>query len=115
MKPLHWHPRAYVDIDDAAAWYARQGGVALELAFVAALESATKHIARHPGIGSNRHAGLLKLQGLQSWPVKGFPHLVFYFEREAHVDVWRLLHAQRDIPAWMAAPDGTPYDGSPSP
>jgi hypothetical protein len=29
---------------------------------------------------------------------------VFYVERDEHVDVWRVLHAQRDIPAWMDEP-----------
>jgi toxin ParE1/3/4 len=28
---------------------------------------------------------------------------VFYVEREDHIDVWRVVHAQRDIPAWMRA------------
>jgi toxin ParE1/3/4 len=30
--------------------------------------------------------------------------LVFYFERADDVDVWRVLHGQRDIPAWMKEP-----------
>ena len=30
-----------------------------------------------------------------------FPYLIFYFERDDCVDVWRVLHGQRDIPAWM--------------
>jgi toxin ParE1/3/4 len=31
---------------------------------------------------------------------------VFYVERPDHIDVWRVLHGQRDIPAWMQEPDG---------
>jgi toxin ParE1/3/4 len=27
-----------------------------------------------------------------------YPHLIFYIERDDHVDVWRVLHGQRDIP-----------------
>ena len=30
---------------------------------------------------------------------------VFYVERDDHIDVWRVLHAQRDIPAWMQEPE----------
>jgi toxin ParE1/3/4 len=30
---------------------------------------------------------------------------VFYVERDDHVDVWRILHGQRDIPAWMQEPE----------
>jgi toxin ParE1/3/4 len=30
---------------------------------------------------------------------------VFYVERPDHMDVWRVLHGQRDIPAWMQEPE----------
>jgi toxin ParE1/3/4 len=30
---------------------------------------------------------------------EGDPYLIFYIDRDDHVDVWRVLHAQRDIPA----------------
>nr|MEA2799523.1 toxin ParE1/3/4 [Phenylobacterium sp.] len=35
-----------------------------------------------------------------------YPYLIFYVERDSHVDVWRLLHAERDIPAWLQEPQG---------
>ena len=34
-----------------------------------------------------------------------YPYLVFYVERSDHVDVWRVLQGQRDIPAWMQDPE----------
>jgi toxin ParE1/3/4 len=43
----------------------------------------------------------LKLQDMRFCPLNGFPYLIFYVERETHVELWRVLHAQRDIPAWM--------------
>jgi len=33
------------------------------------------------------------------WPLKCYPHLVFYVERADHIDVWRVLHGERDIPS----------------
>ena len=33
-----------------------------------------------------------------------FPILIFYVERETEIDVWRVLHDARDIPAWMREP-----------
>jgi toxin ParE1/3/4 len=30
---------------------------------------------------------------------------VFYIEMDDHIDVWRVLHGERDIPAWMHQPD----------
>ena len=41
---------------------------------------------------------------LKTWPLKRYPYLVFYVERDHHVDVWRLLRAERDIPAWLWEP-----------
>ncbi len=101
MKPLHWHPQSRRDADDAAAWYAEQGGLDLELAFTNALETATQQLARHPGIGSTRYADSLKISGLRVWPLKKFPFLVFYVERETQVDGWRVLHGKRDMPTGM--------------
>lgn len=42
--------------------------------------------------------------------VDGFPYLVFYVEQPGHLDVWRVLHARRDIPSWLRDPE-TPVAG----
>ena len=44
----------------------------------------------------------LNLPGLRSWPLTHYPYLVFYLERADHVDVWRVLHGQRDIPGSLS-------------
>ncbi|HEY8332752.1 MAG TPA: type II toxin-antitoxin system RelE/ParE family toxin, partial [Tardiphaga sp.] len=54
-----------------------------------------------PATGSPRYAHELNLPGLRCWPLTRYPYLVFHVERPDHVDVWRVLHAGRDIPAWM--------------
>jgi toxin ParE1/3/4 len=77
------------------------------LGFIDALEQAYVHIGRHPATGSPRYAHELNLPGLRSWSLTRYPHLVFYIEREDHIDVWRVLHGQRDIPAWLGT-DTTP-------
>ncbi len=60
------------------------------------------HIARHPGTGSLRYAHELDLAGLRFWPLRRYPYLVFYFPQPDHIDVWRVLHGARDLPAWLA-------------
>lgn len=75
----------------------------MALRWSGAVESALRHIGTHPKTGFTRHATELKLDGLRCWPVHGFPYLLFYREQEAQVEVARVLHAQRDIPAWMGA------------
>ena len=48
---------------------------------------------------------MLKIPVLRHWPTNKFPHLVYYIEREAQLDIWRVLHAKRDVPAWIGQPD----------
>ncbi len=59
------------------------------------------HISRHPSAGSTRYAFELDLPGLRCWPLARYPYRVFYVERDDHIDVWRILHGARDIPAWL--------------
>ncbi len=89
------------DVDEAIDHYLVEGAAKAALSFVDDLERAYTHIGRQPASGSPRYAHELNLPGLRFWPLTRFPYLVFYFERDDYVDVWRVLHAQRDIPAWM--------------
>ena len=91
------------DIDHAIAYYLGEGAESAALSFIDELEGAYIHISRHPGTGSTRYAHELNLPGLRFWPLTRFPRLVFYFELSDCIDVWRVLHGQRDIPAWMQA------------
>ena len=93
------------DVDEAVAYYLSEGAANAASGFIDALAQAYAHIGRHPATGSPRYAHALNLPGLRFWPLARYPHLVFYIERTDHVDVWRVLHGQRDIPAWMHEPD----------
>ena len=104
-KPVIAREQANRDVDDAVAYYLNQATEAVALGFIDALEQACTHIARHPATGSPRYAHELSLPGLRTWPLTRYPHLVFYVEHPDHIDVWRVLHGQRDIPAWMQEPD----------
>ena len=89
------------DVDQAIDHYLSQASETVALEFVDALERAYAHIARHPSSGSPRYAHQLGLADLRFWRLKRYPYLVFYVERDDHIDVWRVLHEQRDIPVWM--------------
>jgi toxin ParE1/3/4 len=95
---------AGLDVDEAIDHYLSEGAAQAALGFVDDFEKAYIHIGRQPASGSPRYAHELHLPGLRFWPLTRFPYLVFYFERDSHVDVWRVLQAQRDIPAWMNEP-----------
>jgi toxin ParE1/3/4 len=90
-------PAATDDFDDIVDYYLGASGPALTTRFSEALNAAFDLIGRNPGIGSTRLGELGELPGLRAWPVRGFPHLIFYFERADHVDVWRILHGARDL------------------
>ncbi|MBV2149964.1 type II toxin-antitoxin system RelE/ParE family toxin [Sphingobium sp. AS12] len=96
--------QAQRDIEEAIDHYAREAGADIALGFVDALEATYQTIAEHPGIGSPRYAHELDLPGLRHRRLERYPWLVFYAERDDHIDVWRVLDARRDIPAWLGEP-----------
>lgn len=107
MKSKPVIPRALAnrDVDEAIAHYLDQNLESAAWGFIDALEQAYTHISRHAAAGSPRDAHALNLPGLRFWPLTRYPHLVFYIETDDHIDVWRVLHGERDIPAWMHLPD----------
>jgi toxin ParE1/3/4 len=107
MKARPVIPRALAqqDVDEAIGHCLGRQAESVALGFIDALEQACAHIARHPSTGSPRHAHELDLPGLRCWPLKRYPHLVFYVERDGHIDVWRVLHGTKDIPAWLHGGD----------
>jgi toxin ParE1/3/4 len=100
-KPVVPRQAAHRDAEEAIEHYRAEAGGPTALAFIDALESAYHHIARHPGTGSPRYAHELDLAGLRTWRLSRFPHLVFYVELTDRIDVWRVLHGARDIPATL--------------
>lgn len=105
MKPVVPRAQADRDINDAVAYYLNEDSEQAALGFVDALEKAFAHISRHPATGSPRYAHELSLPDLRFWPMSRYPYLIFYVEGTDHIDVWRVLHGQRDIPPWMRDPD----------
>lgn len=104
-KPVVPREQANQDVDDAVAYYLDEGAESVALDFISALERAYTHIGCHPCTGPPSYGHELGLPGLRSWSLSRYPYLVFYVERPNHIDVWRVLHGQRDIPAWMQEPD----------
>jgi len=101
IKPIIPRARANRDVDEAIAGYLGENTPQAALGLANALEYAYSHIARPPAAGSARYALALNLPGLRSWQLKNYPYLAFYVERDNHIDVWRVLHSERDIPAWL--------------
>lgn len=100
-KPVIPRELALRDVEQAVAYYLDEGAPSAALGLIDALEKAYSHISRHPATGSPRYAHELNLPGLRFWPLTRYPHGIFYIEKVDHIDVWRVLHGQRDLPAWL--------------
>jgi toxin ParE1/3/4 len=103
-KPAVRRSQAQKDLAAAAGHYFAEGGSALEIRFIDAVQAALGRLSTHPGIGSPKYAEILSMPGLRVWRMTRFPYLVFYVEREDALDVLRILNEQRDIPARFAGP-----------
>ncbi|MCL2344319.1 MAG: type II toxin-antitoxin system RelE/ParE family toxin [Desulfobulbus sp.] len=101
-KPVIPKGLATQDVEEAISDYLSVEAEQTALGFIDALEQAYTHIGRRSATGSSRYAHELDLPGLRSWPLKRYPHIAFYVERADHVDVWRVLHGMRDIPAGLS-------------
>ena len=101
MKPAVLRPQAEQDLIDITRWYAEQGGSKLaERAF----DNARKAVAlveRMPGLGSPAIGDAHGLPGLRHSGVEKFPMRWYYFERDDHLDVVRLLGDRQDIAAML--------------
>ena len=104
-KPIVPRTVALADIEQAVDYYAREAGLDVALRFVGAIEDAYRTIGLRPATGSPRLSHELNLPGLRSRTLKRFPYMIFYVEQVAHIEVWRVLHAQRDMAAWLATDD----------
>jgi toxin ParE1/3/4 len=101
IKPVRVRPRADNDIDELAHYIAIENPNAA-LRFLDAIEAAYNKIGGFPAIGSPRFAHIQLLENVRVWAVKDFEnHLIFYVERQDYIDVIRVLHSARDIPACL--------------
>lgn len=100
-KPVVLRQQAEQDISDAVEHFRAEAGQPVALALIDELERVLTRMTTHPGTGSSRYAHELGLPGLRFQVLRKYPYLVFYVEQENSIDVWRVLHGHRDIPAWL--------------
>ena len=108
LKPIVPRSQAHRDVEEAIDPYLAENAEQAALGFIDSLQKAYAHIARHPATGAPCYGHALNIPGLRCWPLTRYPYLLFFMERDDHIDVWRVLHGKRDIPVWLAndtAPD----------
>jgi toxin ParE1/3/4 len=95
------------DVNSAINYYRNNADPHIAVDFINDLEAAISHLTRYPFSGSPRFGYELQIPDLRSWSLNKFPYLIFYLPDEDHLDIWRILHARRDIPAHLQ-PSGPP-------
>ena len=98
MKKLVRRALADVDIITALDYYIANAPE-YALAFIDDVEEAYQHIQQFPVSGSLRYAYELSLPELRVWSCNKCPFLIFYVDYPSQIEVWRVLHSSRDIPA----------------
>jgi len=81
------HPEAEQDIQEAAAFYEREGSPALAARFVAEFKRLAALLVEHPAIGSPRP------KGRRGFSMSIFPYTIIY---RAAVDEIRILVVKHD-------------------
>lgn len=96
------------DVAEAADYYREEAGPEIALGFIDSIETAITHLGEYPLSGSLRFAFELGIPDLRSWSLPRVPYLIFYVPDDDRIDIWRVLHARRDIPTFLAADPDTP-------
>jgi toxin ParE1/3/4 len=91
-------PAADTDLDDQAAYLAREASLDVALRFYDAAAATFEEIARMPGLGERRPTANPRLEGLRVRRIRGFEkHLIFYRPVADGIEIVRVLHGARDI------------------
>lgn len=103
MMELVVRPEAEADIDAAAGFYASEGDVELGLRFFDAVQRTFDTLVGQPHLGRVQEWVASRLRGCRRWPVaQPFDvHQVFYLPSESRVEIVRVLHGARDVPALL--------------
>lgn len=83
------HPGAQRDLDEAAAFYAREGSPAVAARFLKEFERVARLVDANPG------AGTLRTHGRRGVHTAGFPYTVIYKQVPAGIYVLVVKHDRR--------------------
>jgi toxin ParE1/3/4 len=110
-RQVHRHPIALLDLDHAADYYQRQGGPQLAIHFLGDAEAVCQHLAGMPGMGAKYTSPDPLFAELRFFPLGHFSkHLVFYRPADDGIEILRVLHSSRDIPALLRGEVETDQD-----
>ena len=101
-RKIRKRPGVITDTIDLADYISRDS-VDAALRFLANVESTYDGLLEMPGKGGRCEFTHPRLEGLRSYPVKGFPnHLIFYRSDAEGIEIVAVLHGARDLPKALA-------------
>ncbi|WP_225032029.1 type II toxin-antitoxin system RelE/ParE family toxin [Paraburkholderia sp. XV] len=104
-KPVVPTRQAQQDLETEIDYYLfDESSEAAALGFIAAVEEASQKPGKNPDLD-------LHVTPNSTCPDSGHghlsvPHLVFYVDRDDHVEIWRVINAVRVIPTWLLNQNG---------
>lgn len=98
-REVRFRSLAANDIDNALDHYRTESDNEIALGFIDALEHTIGQISRSPRAGSLEFSYEVGIPQLRARKLRRFPYVVFYLPHDDRIDVWRVLHSRRDIPA----------------
>ena len=96
MKSARLRTKAKQDLAAEVAYYRREAGTLVAQRLRRAAQDALERLELDPAIGSPALGKTLGVEGMRVWRIEGFPLSLWYFEREDHVDVARLVGQRQD-------------------
>jgi plasmid stabilization system protein ParE len=83
------HPGARQDLEEAAAFYEREGSPAVAAQLLAEFERVAKLLLAHPEVGTPR------THGRRAFPTSGYPYTIIYRQVPGGIHVLVVKHDRR--------------------
>ena len=96
MKRAVRRAQARQDWLDEVRYYRSEAGAQTANRLIERLQQAVKALEDNPAIGSPALGKELGIRGLRTWLIKGFPLVLWYFDRDDCVDIVRLVGQRQD-------------------
>ena len=93
-----------MDVGAQAYYLAGASSRAVAIRFLNDFDAALVRLREFPRIGTRWPTDNPELQGLRRLQMTTFPVSIFYLDTEPHVEIVRVLHGSRDLPALLDEP-----------
>ena len=100
-KALVIRPQAQADVDAEAAYYQASDTPLTATRFLEDLRHVFERLLHFPQLGRPWPTTNRELLGLRRWPLPHFPYAVFYLSTDTALEIVRVLHNSRDLPALL--------------